>query len=229
MADIPNLDMTFLSLDAAKWGKFENYVIPTSFNVRFRFKDGSEHWGAEFAIGMSENETPTLHHVTVYGNVDTNSDPQMAVVDWRTNKKDLRGVNRWQLKFIEQHRFQLLEMALATAIHLQVPNLNLIDDISEWKNIEGSLDAVELKKITLQIHKRIRQKINRDFLQSVADIYTNAVLEKENPIEAIAERFHCAHRTAQEYATKARDEELLPRTTRGKVTVKKPQKSKEGG
>ena len=55
MADIPNHDTTVLGFNAAKWEKFENYVIPRSFNVRFRFKDGSDHWGAEFEIGMSQH------------------------------------------------------------------------------------------------------------------------------------------------------------------------------
>lgn len=226
ISDIPNLDTAILSFDAAKWGKFEEYVIPRSFTIRFRFKDGPNYWGAEFAIGMSEYGTPTLHQVTIDGNWHILSGPRFPSADWRTKNKEIRGVNRWQLKFIEQHRFQLLEMALAAAIHLHVPNMS--DENPEWSNIEASLGADELRKITKRIHKRIRQKITPEFLETVAAIYTDAVLKKENPIEAIAERLKCAHRTAQEYATKARGRNLLPPTSPGKVTVKKSPKREEG-
>ena len=44
--------------------------------------------------------------------------------------------------------------------------------------------------------------------------------------EALMRRYKCKHRTASEYATKAREIGLLPPTEPGKVTVNKPKARK---
>lgn len=225
MPVVPQVDQlngATLMVGDPEWVKFENYPIPSSFIVRFHFRDGKNHWAADFSIAVSENGTPKLFQVTVLATLDDGLHlPRIT----RENFREINGVERWQLKIIEQHRFDLLEMAIALAITMQGPKSNGGERI--WTSKEGSLTAIELKEVTSQIHKRIRQRITPEFLQDVANIYTNAVLKKENPIEAIAERFQCAHRTAQEYATKARKEKRLPPTSPGKVTVKKPPKRKE--
>jgi hypothetical protein len=107
-------------------------------------------------------------------------------------------------------------MAIALAITMQGPNSQEAE--RQWTSKEGSLTALELKEVTRQIRKRIRQRITPEFLQSVADTYVRAGLKKENSIEAVAEHFQCARRTAQEYVTKARQLNLLPPTTPGKPT-----------
>ena len=85
----------------------------------------------------------------------------------------------------------------------------------------------EIKTLLKDIDKKIRQKITPDFLAEVARIYTEAGLRGERPIKAIEEFYKCSYRTAQDYATKARELKLLPETTPGKVTVKKPRARKE--
>lgn len=202
-----------------EWVKFENYPIPSLFIVRFQFRDGTNHWAADFSIAVSKSGTPKLFQVTVLGTLEDGLHlPRIT----QEHFHEINGVERWQLKIIEQHRFDLLEMAIALAITMQGPKSKGGERI--WASKEGSLTVIELKEVTRQIHRRISQRITPEFLQDVANIYTDAVLKKENPIEAIAERFHCAHRTAQEYATKARKEKRLPPTTPGKVTVRKPRK-----
>ena len=217
MGEVPNLERATLDFGDTPWVKFENYPIPSSFEVRFGFKDGSNYWGTNFSIRISEHGTPKLLQVTVLGSVDIYTDA--LVTDLLENENEFHGVDRWQLKVIEQYRFQLLEIAIAAAIHLQGPTPK--DGEPWWVGIGGSLNAIELKMITAQIHKRIGQKITPEFLKGVADIYTKAGERNEKPIRAIAERFQCSHRTAQEYASKARGLNLLPPTTQGKVTVEK--------
>ena len=85
----------------------------------------------------------------------------------------------------------------------------------------------EIKTLLKDIDRKIRQKITPDFLAEVARIYTEAGLRGERPIKAIEEFYKCSYRTAQDYATKAREQKLLPETTPGKVTVKKPRARKE--
>lgn len=222
-SSVPQLENADLKVGAdTRWVKFENYPIPSLFNVRFQFRDGTHRWAAFFEIGVSKQGTPTLLQVTVSG---TSGDefPISRITNEGPYHKPQYGVERWQLKLIEQHRFELLEMAIALAITMQGPNSK--EDEQQWTSIEGSLSAIELKEITRQIRKRIRQRITPEFLQSVADTYTRAVLKKENPTEAVAEHFQCARRTAQEYVTKARQLTLLPPIIPGQVTVYKKLRS----
>ena len=213
---VKQLNGATLMVGETKWVKFENYPIPSSFRVRFQFGNGTHRWVADFSIEVSKHGTPTLAQVTVFG---TPQDDFPIVRITSGHIPESHGVERWQLKIIEQHRFELLEMAIALAISMQGPNSK--EGEQQWTSMEGSLTAIELKEVTRQIHRRIRQRITPEFLQSVANTYTRAALKNKNPIEAIAERFQCAHRTAQEYATKARQLDLLPPTSSGKVTVKK--------
>ena len=214
---VPQLENADLKIGAdTRWVKFEDYPIPSLFKVRFQFRDGTHRWAAFFEIVVSRQGTPTLLQVTVLG---TSGDdfPISQITHEGPYHKSQIGVERWQLKIIQQHRFELLEMAIALAITMQGPNSK--EDERQWTSKEGSLTAIELKEVTRHIRKRIRQRITPEFLQSVADTYTRAGRKKENPIDAIAERFQCARRTAQEYATKARKLNFLPPTAPGKVTV----------
>lgn len=220
---MPQLENADLKIGAdTRWVKFENYPIPSLFNVRFQFRDGTHRWSAFLEIAMSRQGTPTLLQVTVLG---TSGDefPIVRITNEGPYHKPQYGVERWQLKLVEQHRFELLEMAIALAITMQGPNSK--EGEEQWTSIEGSLTAIELKEVTRQIRKRMRQRITPEFLQSVADTYVRAALKKENPIEAIAEHFQCARRTAQEYATKARQLNLLPPIIPGQVTVYKKLRS----
>jgi len=216
---VPQLENADLKIGAdTRWVKFESYPIPSLFDVRFQFRDGIDRWAAFLSIAVSMQGTPTLLQVTVLGTAGDDF-PISRITNEGTYHKSHIGVERWQLKIIEQHRFDLLEMAIALAITMQGPNSK--EGEEQWTSIEGSLTAIELKEITRQIRKRMRQRITPEFLQSVADTYTRAVLNKENPIEAIAEHFQCARRTAQEYATKARQQNFLPLIIPGQVAVYK--------
>lgn len=138
------------------------------------------------------------------------------------------SVERWQLKFVEQYRFQLLELGIRLAVELGNPaEMKSPDGEVHRVYVRQELNQTEIKKLLKDIDKKIRQKITPDLLAEVARIYTEAGLRGERPIKAVQEFYKCSYRTAQDYATKARELRLLPETTPGKVTVKKPRARKE--
>lgn len=63
------------------------------------------------------------------------------------------------------------------------------------------------------------RKIDHNLLTNVARIYTLAAQKGMQPIKTIMFFYNCPHRTAQDYATTARQLNYLPKTTTGKVTV----------
>jgi hypothetical protein len=142
---------------------------------------------------------------------------------------EAESVERWQLKVVEQFRFQLLELGIRLAIELGQPMKRKSRD-GGWEILYVNREPFsesEIKKLLKDIDKKIRQKITPELLAEVARIYTEAGLRGERPIKAVEEFYKCSYRTAQDYATKARALKLLPDTTPGKITVKKTTKRKE--
>lgn len=222
---IPNLATASFSHADTPWVQFGEYWTPKLFEMSFQFKDGSNTWGAKFEISMSEQETPTLLQVTILGRVDPFTD--MPIKEVSDSEDELEGVQRWQLKVIEKYRFQLLAMAVESALHDSPPSPK--EGEPYWAGVGGPvfLSQIEMEKLTRKIDEKVRQKVTDEFLQEVANIYTSAGIRNENPIEAIVEQKKCSHRRAQQYAALAREKKFLPPTTPGKVTVKKPPKRKE--
>jgi hypothetical protein len=254
---IPNLVMAFSEPGRSEPTKFGEHLIAKSFVSIFNFKDGDKTWSAHFSIKISELGTPKLLSVEVFGSRAKHPKPisktwdasnfdelierfrspgklppiysEEELEEFARLQPEAESVERWQLKIVEQFRFQLLELGIRLAIELGNP--------MKRKTPEGGWELVymprepfsesEIKTLLKDIDKKIRQKITPDFLAEVARIYTEAGLRGERPIKAIEEFYKCSYRTAQDYATKAREKNLLPETTPGKVTVKKPRAGKE--
>jgi hypothetical protein len=72
----------------------------------------------------------------------------------------------------------------------------------------------------------LRKQITPEYLQHIADVYTQAVQNNKNPILAVMDSEHVKHRTASDYATKARKLGLLPETKPGVVTIETPKRKK---
>lgn len=248
---IPSLKHADIYIEEGQSALFEGRPIPKSFNVQFTLEDKpieddeekkisgkkrsrpkvyGKFWTANFYLAISDGGTPTLMNVLVTG-MEKHFHPSMeaAGVNRRNGRIILNtgltreSVERWQLKFVEQYRFQMLELSLWLAISSVTP----IHDGNQtyWDFSEKKFSVDEMKEISKSIGKRIRQKVTPDFLKEVAEIYTRAVLRGDNPIEALIQQYNCAHRTASEYATKARTMKFLPPTSPGRVTVE-PDKSK---
>ena len=236
---IPNLIFAHSEPGVSDPVQFGDRVIASAFTSLFRFKDKEKTWGAEFEIRVSTHGTPKLHSVRVTGSAPAHPKPLRPIVTTATrkdpfyseqeleefgrNSPEPESVERWQLKVIEQYRFQLLELGIHLAIKLGEPTFMKFPSGEirrHWDPIPP-LTVTELKQLQRQIDTKIRQKITPDLLAHVADLYTRAGLQGEPPIKAIKEFYKCSYRTAQDYATKARRAGLLPETDPGVVTVTK--------
>ena len=257
---IPNLESAWVEPGQSEPVSFGEFVAPEQFLAFFTFRDDRKNtktglWDLEFSVGVSPLGTPKLIEVSVFGNRHT---------ELFTDAKDRDGVERWQLKVVEQYRTQLLTLALRLAIEMRptvllrreysdetmalsraltylgikaneiflehpstitgkLPNGEIADFVRFWDGNPNPFNAKELKDLQKLIGVKIRQKITRDLLSEVADIYNEEGTRLGGkPVKAIQTRFNCSYRTAQDYVRYAREEKLLPPTTAGKVTVKKP-------
>lgn len=245
ISQIPDLLEAFVEPNESEPTTFGDHIIPERFLAFFFFKDKEKKWSVVLSVAISDFGTPNLKGVEITGSTPPHPKPLTREISaknpnppaWTEEQLEehrrltppSESVERWQLKVVEQYRFQLLELALRLAVELgNETRLLYPDGIVRrlWVSREPFTPA-ELKKLQRQIDKKIRQKITPDFLAEVARIYTEAGLRKENPIKAVQERFKCSYRTAQEYATKCREIKLLPETTPGKVTVRQPRNRKE--
>jgi hypothetical protein len=254
---IPNLVMAHSEPGHSEPTKFGEHVIGSNITSMFEFKDGDKTWRAYFKIKITELGTPKLLSVEVTGSTAKHPKPltksydasnmdelierfkspgklpptwsKAELEEFSRLQPEAESVERWQLKIIEQFRFQLLELGIRLAIELGEPMKQKTPD-GNWQLVYMPRDKFtepEIKKLLKDIDKKIRQKITPELLAEVARIYTEAGIRGERPIKAIAEFYKCSDRTAQDYATKARELKLLPETTPGKVTVKKPRARKE--
>jgi hypothetical protein len=249
---IPNLVMAHSEPGNSEPTKFGEHVIAKNFTSLFKFRDGEKTWTAYFTIRISDFGTPKLLSVEVTGSKAKHPKPLTRTYTrdniheltdnsrgfWASKEEldefarldpEPESVERWQLKVIEQYRFQLLELGIRLAIYYGEPKLMKSPD-GEVRRVyldRKPLTESEVKKLLKDIDKKIRQKLTPEFLGEVARIYTEAGLKGERPIKAIEENYKCSYRTAQDYATKARALKLLPETTPGKVTVKKTTKRRE--
>jgi hypothetical protein len=236
---IPNLIFAHSEPGYSEPVKFGDRVIASAFTSLFRFKDKEKTWGVTFEIRVSELGTPKLQSVQITGSTPAHPKPlrQIVITATRTdpfyseaeleeharNSPVSESVERWQLKIVEQYRFQLLELGIHLALKLGAPGYLKRSDGSVRRHWDPTppLTATELKQLQREIDTKIRQKITPDLLAHVAKLYTRAGQQGEPPIKAIKEFYKCSYRTAQDYATKARRAGLLPETDPGVVTVSK--------
>ena len=236
---IPNLIFAHSEPGTSEPVAFGDRLIASAFTSLFRFQDEDKTWGVVFQIRVSEHGTPKLYSVEVTGSVAkhpeplrsrtltaTHSDPfwtEEELEEHARKSPQSESVERWQLKVVEQYRFQLLELGIHLALKLGDPIFMKFPsgEVRRHWDPVPALTSKELKKLQQEIDLKIRQKITPDLLAKVAELYTRAGLQGEKPIKAIQEFYKCSYRTAQDYATKARRAKLLPETDPGVVTVTK--------
>ena len=223
---IPDLKVAWVEPGESEPVRFGEYMVPASFVTVFVLNDvkkGTE-WMVHFIIEVTELGTPKLAQVVVLGNRNPN-----LLIQGRD------GVERWQLKIVEQFRTQFFNLGLQLVIEKRKPTGEIknsdAEDVGKWGGTPEKLDAKKLKELEKFIGTSIRRRINMELLTVVARIYTEAGTRPGGqPIQEIANHFKCSARTAQDWATKSRNAGLLPPTTPGKVTVKKsPTKTTKKG
>jgi hypothetical protein len=237
--------------------EFKSHKVPRGFEAIFEIKDKKvgHFWKCVFFIGFGVKGTPALRSVSIYGSLDGNDPIIKEYVERNRKINDInpvgimyllhsadsgdpesqgfpepKTVERWQIKYVEMYRFQLLELAVQLAItrleHFEFSNVDSYFDW--WGEKKYVFSAAELKKIQKDIQMSIRQKISPEFLKEVAALYISAAKNGEKPVKAIQERYKCSYRTASDYGTKAREAGFLPPTTPGKVVISSSPKTKKG-
>jgi hypothetical protein len=249
---IPGLANAVIFSADKEIAEVEGMPVPKRFTALYTFyEEGSrvKIWGLRFRIYISENGTPVLWNIQIEGSFepeiqDFRITQEIAMQDpdkWKPsanfnskpNESSLTegerlgavSIQRWQLRVLEQQRFNLLELAVRLAI---TTTSQVTENGLTWWRIENkNFNSDDLRNIKRNVARKLRQKITPELLKKVADIYTNAELNGESPIQALQNHFQLKYRTAQEYAIRARKIGLLPETSPGKVTVKKPRARKE--
>ena len=256
---VPGLNMAWVEPGQSEPVKFGERIIPETFTAFYSFKDKSKTWVAEFRISITTGSTPVLTSVTTFGA------GTVKVIGSKLNYEDRDTVHRWQLKVIEQYRYQLLELGIELAITTRWPTVMLrreynaenmavsraitglgkrpnqivldhpstitgtlpngepADFVRFWDGHPDPITGKELKELQRDIGKSVRRRVTDKFLKEIAGVYLQAVKDGLDPHTEIMAIYKCKHRTAQEWATKARAPHLgfLPPTTPGKITVGK--------
>ena len=106
---VPDLKAVWVEPGQSEPVKFGEHNIPETFVTTFFFKGKSKVWSVELNIKIAD--TPILTSVTTLGGEGNNGDRDT--------------VQRWQLKTVEQYRYQLLELAVEVAITTRWPTVML--------------------------------------------------------------------------------------------------------
>jgi hypothetical protein len=237
---IPYLESAFCEPADSEPIYFGKHIVPKTFTAIYSFRDKRPNslWRLRFHISISELETPSLDSLNIENGADRWKIKLVEqyrfqllelalklVITTRTPAYMLREEYSIEtvaiLRALSQSGYKStnpLLMELPTGIKGEPA-----DFVRYWDGNPNPTSAKELQELVKLIDTRIRKRVTPEYLQHIARIYTEAVADKENPIKAIMDSEGVAHRTASEYATKARQHEkrFLPPTTSGKVTVKK--------
>jgi len=116
---VPGLYMAWVEPGQSEPVKFGERIIPETFTAIYSFKDKSKSWTVHFNISITTGSTPVLTSVTTYG-AET-----VKAIGSKLNYEDRDTVHRWQLKVVEQYRYQLLELGIELAITTRWPTVML--------------------------------------------------------------------------------------------------------
>jgi hypothetical protein len=113
---IPGLKVASVEPGQSEPVSFGEFVAPESFSTWFVFSDEKtkKEWDLFLTVTVSKLGTPKLFRVEILGNRSSN-----------LLEPDREGVERWQLKVVEQYRAQLLSLALRLAIETRWPTVML--------------------------------------------------------------------------------------------------------
>lgn len=248
---VPGLHTAFCEPGQSEPTVLGKFVVPKTFQAVFMFKDydketkawrEGDDWIATFSVSVSDLGTPVLDGLDISKNVTrwkiklieqyryTLLELALQIVV-KTLTPSFRDGN--EKVFNDQYYAELLKNG---KVELNAdnwdeyinkePSTDPVSLVRWWTGNGEPLGAVELRELKNTINTKLRKKITPEYLQHIATIYTQAELDGKNVVIAIMESERVAHRTASDYATKAREIGFLPPTKPGVVTVEKPKKKK---
>ena len=235
----------------------ETFTAYFGFEDLSKVRNSKKFWHIDFNVRITEHGTPVLDWVRIRGGIMTESDSysvqrwQLKVAEqyrqillelsielaitryWptvmlrREYNIENRGISRALTKAGQAPNQIVLEHP--STITGTLPNGERADFVRFWDGNPKPVTGEKLKMLLKDISKSVKQRVTPEFLQEVARIYTEAVEHGLDPNTEIINVYKCKHRTAQEWARKARAPHLgfLPPTTQGKVTIKSKTNRKE--
>jgi len=235
---VPGLFMAWCEPGQSEPTFLGKYIVPQHFMTIFMFKDkNANDWEVVFTITVSELNTPALDSVTIRHSVDRWKIKLIEQYRYQLFELALKIVVKTRVpaycledeyNLIMVATFRLMsQMGVGTLnpVLMELPtNIKGVPTkfVRYWDGNANPLNVVELKDLSKTINTTLRKRVTPEYLQYIADIYTKAVLDGQNPVQTIMETERVKHRTASEYATKARNLGLLPKTDPGIVTINRP-------
>jgi hypothetical protein len=218
------------------------HIVPKTFDTIFMFKEnGDKDWTAIFTVSVSNLGTPTLDSVVIRQGVDRWKIKLIEQYRYTLLEMALKIVvkTRTPQIMLESEYSPLAVSVMRAMAKMGVESSNPVvmelpthlkgvptTFVRYWDGKADPLTRSELSDLSKTINTTLRKRITPEYLEHIANIYTQAVKDGKNPIQAIMDSERVAHRTASDYASKARELGLLPETKPGVVTIERPKRKK---
>ena len=218
------------------------HIVPKTFDTIFMFKEKEDKdWTVIFTVSVSDLGTPSLDSVTIRNGVDRWKIKLIEQYRYTLLEMALKIVVKTRTpQIMLESEYSPLAVAVMRAMaKMGVESSNPVvmelpthlkgvptKFVRYWDGKADPLTRSELSELTKTINTTLRKQITPEYLQHITTIYTQAVKDGKNPIQAIMDSERVKHRTASDYATKARKLGLLPETTPGVVTIETPKRKK---
>ena len=241
-AFVPGLFMAWAEPGQSEPTYLGKHIVPKTFDTFFMFKEKDDKdWTVTFTVSISELGTPTLDSVTIRNGVDRWKIKLIEQYRYTLLEMALKIVVKTRTpQIMLESEYSPLAVAVMRAMaKLGVESSNPVvmelpthlkgvptKFVRYWDGKADPLTRSELSDLTRTINTTLRKQITPEYLQHIADVYTQAVQNGKNPIQAIMDSDRVKHRTASDYATKARKLGLLPETQPGVVTIETPKRKK---
>lgn len=237
---VPGLTEAFCEPGDSEPIQFGKFIVPKTFKTVYVFNAGE--WTVIMSVSVSELGTPVLDSVEISGNVTRS---KLKVVEQyrylllelalkiviKTRTPTFRDVSK--KVFTDNFTKDLLangSVVMDASNYERYLNLERSSKEPElvrwWTSNPDPLTRTELQELNKTINTALKRRITPEYLQHIATIYTQAVIDGKNPIQTIMDSERVRHRTASDYATKARAKGFLPETDPGVVTIETPKSSK---
>ena len=240
---VPGLIEAFCEPGDSEPVEFGKFIVPKTFRAIYLFTDRKdEKWIVTMTVSISDLGTPVLDSVEISGNVTRTKLKIVEEYRYLLLELSLKIAIKTRVpQVMLESEYSAETVAIVRALsNAGVPNNNpIVMDITEldslpvkfvryWDGRAEPLTRAELQELNKTINTALRRSITPEYLQHIANIYTQAVLEGKNPIQTIMDSERVKHRTASDYATRARAKNLLPDTAPGVVTIETPKSSTTG-
>lgn len=234
-AFVPGLFMAWAEPGQSEPTYLGKHIVPKSFDTFFMFKEkDNQDWTVIFTITISDLGTPTLDSVVIRHGVDRWKIKLIEQYRYTLLELALKIVvkTRTPQIMLESEYSPLAVSVMRAMAKMGVESSNPVvmelpthlkgvptKFVRYWDGKADPLTRSELSDLTKTINTTLRKQITPKYLKHIANVYTQAVKDDKNPIQAIMDSERVKHRTASDYATKARKLGLLPETKPGVVTI----------